>query len=335
MRVTLRDIARHANVSIATVSRVLNDYPYVREETRTKVLEAIEILGYVPSSVLQGGNSSNQVLLLVREDVSARHPNGSLVVEMERLILAGAHTALAQHGLIPRTHYTRLDPSELDALLSDANAQGVIIIGGIVRPEFLKALQARGIPVVIAGAHARPLYVDHVMPDFNQAMEQAITHLVAKGRRHIGLVNGPPTTATSREKLRGFRLGLCLSDLPYRPDQVAEGSFSYDSGYRGTVQLLEQRSDLDAIIYGDDTMAVGGLRALCDKGYRVPGDIAIIGYYDYEIARYTVPPLTSVNFDKHLLGEIAARRLHMLVAEGDHEPWSILLPTSLAIRESS
>ncbi len=197
------------------------------------------------------------------------------------------------------------------------------------------ALSSAQVPFVVVGAHVQPLQVNCVVADYVSGMEQAITHMASIGRERIGLVNGPATTSSSADKYRGFRLGLALHDLPYDPQRVIGGDFDAESGYLRTLDLLRRAPELDAIAYAQDTMALGGLRAIKESGRRVPQEVAVTGFYDYEIARFTDPPLTTVHFDIQMMGAIAAHRLCMLLDDPDRQCWMASIPTALVVRASS
>jgi DNA-binding LacI/PurR family transcriptional regulator len=221
--------------------------------------------------------------------------------------------------------------------MDEPGLTGLILLGGILDQNFIRGLQELGLPFVIAGAHVKPLQANCVMADIIDGMQQAVNHLVATGRRQITLVNGPKTTTTSTEKYYGFRLALSLHDLPFSPEQVStgEGDFKAESGYTQTLNILAQKPNLDAIIYADDAMAIGGLHALKENGRCVPEDVAVIGFHDYDLTRFTDPPLASVHFDMAMVGRLAARRLCTLINKPDHDPWLILVPMSLKIRKST
>jgi DNA-binding LacI/PurR family transcriptional regulator len=210
------------------------------------------------------------------------------------------------------------------------------LLGGGIEEDFVKPLQDAGVPFVVAGGYIPSRKVDSVMGDYRRGIEAAVDHLVGRGRQRVGLVNGPPTTVTSAEKLKGFRLAVALHDLPCGPEYVVEANyFSSQRGHNLTLQLLDQVPDLDAIIFADDLMAMGGIHALEESGRRVPEEVAVVGFHDYEIARFTRPPLTTIAFDMWGMGEVAARRLCMLLDQEDDLLWIVLMPTTLIVRGST
>jgi DNA-binding LacI/PurR family transcriptional regulator len=173
------------------------------------------------------------------------------------------------------------------------------------------------------------------MADVMHGIRLAVRHLVQNGRSRIGFVNGPDETSTSAIKLEGLRLEFALLGIPFKTKRVTSSHFSPQEGYQQTKQLLAENPDLDAIIYADDVLAIGGGSALQEAGYRIPADIAIIGFGNYETSRFSTPPLTTVHYDIFEMGKTAARRLKMIIDEPDGQNWLIKAPTTLKIRQSS
>lgn len=342
MNATLRDIAQRASVSVSTVSRVLNNYPYVDDRTRQTVLEAAEALDYPRSNLRKPVDGPRTVLLLVRlkqqDPATARDRDGSIetgLAGIERAITVGARSIFDAMGITTRVEHTLMDPTQTLSHVYDQSVIGLIIAGGMVDGDFLRMLQAEEIPFVVAGSHARPLSINCVMADYRGGVEQAVAHLVAQGCRRIGLVNGSTITTSSIEKYKGLRVALAEHGLDFSPRQVVHADFTMESGHQQTFTLLAQAPDLDAIVFGDDNIATGGLRALRELGRQVPNDIRITGFHNYDIAQFVEPPLTTVEFDMNALGAVAAQRLCQMIDHPDDVPWTIVLPTRLIVRESA
>ncbi len=335
MRATVRQIAKRSHVSPATVSRVLNNHPHVDERTRLAVMQVAHQLGYVRGP-RETPRVVRSILLLVRDENVRPDQDMSLVGrEFERSVLVALQPVIEQHGIATRLQRTQMEPSEVRSYTNDLGVAGLVLLGGVLNHDFVCELQKAQVPFVVVGAHVLPLQVNCVVADYVSGMEQAVSHLAAIGRKRIGLVNGPATTSSSTDKYRGFRLALALRDLPFHPQHVVSGDFDAESGYTRTSELLRAVPDLDAIAFAQDTMALGGLRAIKESGRRVPQDVAVTGFYDYEIARFTDPPLTTVHFDIQMMGAIAAHRLCMLLDDPDQPYWMAFIPTSLVVRASS
>jgi len=336
MRPTVRQIAQQANVSASTVSRVLNDYPYVDEATRVTVMRAAETLGYPPKAAARPAQATKTILLLARTDDALRESEIFASSGIEGPIHRAAQPILEQRGFTVRLQRTCMDdPHEAEQYAADPSVNGLIFMGGMVNRELIAALQRVGLPLVVAGAHVNPLQVNCVIADYLDGMRRIIEHLLTTGRRRIALVNGPCTTTSSEEKEKGCRLALARRGVTGEPVSVNCGDFDAGSGYAMTQEVLAEAPDVDAIAYASDTMAIGGISALRERGRRVPDDVAVTGFYDYDIARFTDPALTTTRVDFQAMGAIAARRLLMLMNEPDGQAWTIVTPCPLVIRDSS
>lgn len=340
---TIRDIAQRAAVSASTVSRALNGHPHVDEETRLVIQKAVEDLGY-PLANLRKGSQTNQpessrnIMLLMRDDEHAFGKTNNMVTrEFEREVWSGAQAVFQRADYNLNVQRSSMELGDLQRLLENERVDGLILAGGIIDLAVIERLQQSHIPVVVAGAHVYPVKIDCVMADILNGMEQAVAHLAATGRHRIGLVNGPVTTRTSQEKYNGLFMALHLHRLEFNPDWVVSSDFRPEKSYQRTVELIKRCPDLDAIIFGDDAMAMGGIKALKESGRTIPEDVAVIGFHDYEIAQFTDPPLTSVHFDQRQVGQMAARRLALLLEDPAERstPWLMLAPTQLVVRQSS
>lgn len=332
---TVRDIAKRANVSIATVSRVLNNHASVNDSIRYVVLQAADELGYPIQTARSKPQISPSVLVLTRAETHTNAADGASVREFERRVWDAAHTVLETRGIAARLQQSSGSAEEALQYANDVSISGLILLGGIIQRDFAEQLLKHEIPFVVAGSRLEGLAINAVMVDVAQGIRDAASHLIAQGRQRFGFVNGPATTMTSPEKLDGLRLTLAQHNLPFNPAAMVAADFNPESGYLQTQQLLAQAPDVDAILYADDSIALGGLRALRESGRRVPDDIAIVGFGDYELVRYTDPQLSSVQFDMRLIGRMAARRLCMLLDEPDTDPWLMRVPALFVEREST
>ena len=193
------------------------------------------------------------------------------------------------------------------------------------------------VPLVVTGSFLKTRKLDYVVADIGDGMDQIVTHLAATGRKNIALVNGPANNNASEQKYNGLVLALHLHGLEIRKEWMSNSEIFMETGYQRTLELINRFPGLDAIVYGDDTLAVGGIRALKECGKKVPQDVAVVGFYDYEIARFTDPPLTSLRLDQRQIGHMAAQRMILLVEAkpADRQPWLMLAPTHLIVRQSS
>jgi DNA-binding LacI/PurR family transcriptional regulator len=331
---TIRDIAQRAGVSPATVSRVLNNHTSVNETIRYSVLRAAEELSYPIENLRVRPQISRSVLVLIRPMQGAA-PGTPTDRDFERAVWDGIHTVFDGRNMAARLQQSAATAAEAAQYANDPSILGLIMLGGIVERDFAETLLKAKMPFVVAGAHLHPYHVNAVMADVAIGIREAVAHLVGRGRRTIALVNGPETTLTSVEKLEGLQLAAWQHGLTLTPEHVVTSDFSPEGGYLQTQQLLQQLPGVDALLYADDTIAMGGVRALRESGRRIPQDIAVVGFGDYALARYTEPPLSSVHFDMGMMGTIAAKRLCMLLDNPDSDPWLIRVPCTFIQRQSS
>lgn len=336
MTVKLSDIAERSKVSVSTVSRVLNNHQHVNEEKRRAVLKVAEELGYdLPRYALDPKKAPHVILVTMHERDPDSDPATAGWESFNHLVSRGAQPVLRRAGFSVSLYHPELPTDALHSLFKDGPLKGLLIIGGSVPSGLLDALNSRNVPFVIAGAHVDPSKGSSIMADILQGTRQVASHLVSLGRERIALINGPASTITSRLKADGWRLGLASHGMLSNEACHLGGEFSAKAGYDLTLNMLERSPDVDAVMYADDFMALGGLKALAEAGLRVPEDVAVVGFHDYPIATFTMPSLTTVGFDMVRMGSIAAHRLLHLLEGGDPSPWTLQLPTTLIVRRST
>lgn len=330
-RPTLEAVAARAGVGRGTVSRVINGSSKVSEKARAAVERAIDELGYVP-------NRAARTLVTRRTDTVA------LVVSEpeERLwgepyfagIIRGMSTGLADTGLQLILAFTqsKADHERLERYLTGNHVDGVMLVSLHGQDPLPERLEASGVPTVLNGFPVGLRPVSYVDADNRGGARQAVEYLAAGGRRRIAAVTGPQDMAVGVDRLAGYRAALAAAGLP---ELVAAGDFSEASGAAATRELLERRPDLDAVFAASDPMAVGAMRALKERGRRIPADVAVVGFDDSTIAQHADPPLTTVHQPVEEMGREMARLLIARIrGEELARPVSIL-DTRLVVRSSA
>jgi DNA-binding LacI/PurR family transcriptional regulator len=338
MSVTMSDIARLANVSISTVSRVLNNYPYVDEDTRNLVQQVAAQMQYPLGNL----RASTRIVLFLRHaaDYYESQQPGEHTLGVENEIVRGVTSVFRSQATQCYLQSISLttDKPNLEHIQS-LGYWGIILLGGRISPQVLDKLNKLQIPYVMAGSHCLPHPVDSVLPDYKTGIQMAVEHLLKRGARRIVLISGPETTASSSIKRDGFALGLVLNGYGFSPEQViTTADFTDECSVAATEAALARFPDLDAIIYGCDDMATAGVHTLKVNGKRIPDDVKVIGFHNYARGKYVDPPLTTVACDLVELGKIAAHRLSMLIDNPDDQtnsPWIVSVPTQLIIRSST
>lgn len=327
MSVTIKDVARAAQVSVATVSRALNGHGNVAEEVRRRVLAAADELRYIPHAAARSLSSRRtQTLGVVLPDL-----HGEFFSELVRgidatarehrlhLLVSSYHGHAGEQGTMLRTMRGRVD--------------GLLVMSPYVESaEVLTEGLLSALPTVLintqAGEDTPALRVDN----YGGAIAM-VEHLVAQGRRRIAFIAGPDNNFDAHERLRGYRDALARL-LPGVREWVLPGAFDEASGHRAGLELLAASERPDAVFAANDMMALGCLFVFAEAGVRVPTDIALSGFDDIPLARYVHPTLSTMRVNIAELGARAARLLVARLAGQPVEPVPDLRP-ELIVRAST
>ncbi|HEY3501649.1 MAG TPA: LacI family DNA-binding transcriptional regulator [Actinocatenispora sp.] len=326
---TIVTIAERAGVSIASVSRVLNGQS-TRPETLQRVMAAADALGYVPNAAARSLKSRRtQHIAFAMADI-ANPVYLAMVREIQQVLRAAGYRLVL--------HSTDADvDDELEVLrgLGQRYVDGLILCPIRVTAGHLAELARTSVPVVVIGSVPDGQRVDSVRADSRTGVALAVRHLYEQGRRRIGFVNGPLDTVPGAARDAGFRAALADVDLDYEPELVELGDFYLEGGAQATARLLD-RTRIDALLCANDLMAVGALRTLRERGRSVPGDVAVVGMDDTDLATTTWPPLTSVGLGSAERGRRAAELLiDRIAGAGTDRHRQILVPPRLVVRGSS
>jgi DNA-binding LacI/PurR family transcriptional regulator len=336
-KTTIRDVAAAAGVSRQTISRVLNDKPDVAEETRQRVLEVIERLGYRPSIIARSLTQGRSCTLgVVSYGVQYFGPSHTLAgIEQEA-------NELGYTLLLSLTRQPEMSGAPFLRDMLSYHVDGVIWAVseiGSNRDWVIEELSQLPVPVVFLDTHPYS-NLSVVNVDNRAGGYLATTHLVAEGYRQIGLIAGPLNWWSARERKLGWEGALKEADLTADDSLVVEGTWSAASGERALHRLLEQHPAVQAVFACNDQMALGALKAARKLERRIPEDLAVVGFDDVPESRFFHPPLSTVRQDLGELGRCAVRELHRVIEgrrqhRGDSEPRTIVLQPELVIRESS
>ncbi|HWD78890.1 MAG TPA: LacI family DNA-binding transcriptional regulator [Kribbella sp.] len=332
MAVTMRDVAREAGVSPKTVSNVMNGYPYIREETRTKVLAAIDALGYrmnISARNLKSGRTG--VIGLAVPELSLPY-FGELA---DQVIVAAD-----EHGLTVMIEQTGADRDrELTVL---GRPRGHLVDGLLYSPlglgqEDIDQLKSNT-PMVLLGERIFHSPVDHVMIDNVPATKAAVEHLLAIGRRRIAVLGVHPGEKVGTAAIRYGAYAETLTE--HGLEVSAElafpaGRWHRSTGAEATERLLASGLEFDAILGLNDTLALGALRVLGRHGIRVPDDVALAGFDNIDEASYSTPSLTTVDPGRAEIARTAVDLLVRRMAGDDSEHQEIAARHELHIREST
>ncbi len=326
--VTIKDVAREAGVSVATVSRVWNDADFVSPETRQRVAEVAARLGYSPHGAARS--------LITRTTFALGVLLPDLYGEFFSEIIRGIDhvvRAAGYHILVSSSHESK---DEIDAALRSMRGRvdGMIIMSSDLEAQrTLRTLQG-SFPVVLLNGDAESKAFDTITIENHEGARAMTRHLVARGHRRIAMIAGPERNHDAAERLRGYRTTLTENRIELDESLVVQGDFSELSGHLAVTQLLALESRPTAIFAANDSMAIGALSALRENDLRVPHDMAVAGFDDIPLARYMNPPLSTVHVDISQLGARAAALLLLSLQKGIRPHEHLQLSTTLVIRAS-
>ncbi len=331
--VSLRDVAARAQVSIQTVSNVVNGYPHVAEATRARVHAAIADLKYRPNLAarnLRSGRSGLIGLALPELDVP-------YFAEIARLVVEEA----ADHGFTVLVYQTNGVREHEQLFISGIRSQ--LIDALIFTPVALTRDDLKDwtdqVPMVLLGEAVEDGLMNQVGIDSLSAGAAATGHLIELGRRRIAAIGAPVgrTASTAHlRRLRGYRQALTDARIGVDPRLIPEVSaFHPTEGSRAMAELLDLESPPDAVFCFNDLLALGAVRQLLTRGYRVPDDVAVIGFDDIEECKYVTPTLSTISPDKREIAHIALARVFSLLGRGSGPPHNTEVPFRVVAREST
>jgi DNA-binding LacI/PurR family transcriptional regulator len=330
-RPTLERVASRAGVSRATASRVVNGSDKVTPEIREAVRRAIAELGYVP-------NPAARSLVTQRTDLFAfvvPEPAGRVFSDDLFFpgLIKGAAEELekADKQLVLTLATAPTSHARIEKFVGAGHVDGVMIASMHGADPLPNSLHRMGIPVVANGRPLGSSPIPYVDVDHAGGVQTAVAYLLGQGRKRIATIAGPQDMVAGMDRLAGYRRALTGVK---RRSLVAVGDFTRESGAEAMRTLLDDDPRLDAVFIASDLMADGALRTLRQAGRRVPDDVAVIGFDDVEVARYTEPPLTTVRQPIAEIGRSLVRQLLRLTADEPIGP-ALILPTELVLRESA
>jgi len=329
-RATIKDVARQAGVSIATISRVINGMEVVTPETARRVQEVIDRLGYRPHAVARHlALQRTTTLGLMISEIG-----GAFFAPLLRGLEQGARQA-GYDLLIYTTHRSQVPAPSLPRPLSEYNTDGLLIFTDALEDQEILRLSGRGFPVVLlqrtppAGSQVACITLEN-----QSGAECIVSHLVENHqRRRIAFLVGPEGNEDSAERFTGYRTALAAHDLPFDPGLVGPGGYQRSIAAATVAGWITGGLDFDAVFASDDDSAMGAIDVLQAVGRHVPGKVSVAGFDDQEWARYSNPPLTTVRAPTEQLGMEAVRLLDRVI-QADFDSPLIRLPVEVVIRKS-
>ncbi|MFQ6059312.1 MAG: LacI family DNA-binding transcriptional regulator [Anaerolineae bacterium] len=333
MATTIKDVARLAGVSTATVSYVINNSASVSEETRERVLAAIKQLDYHPNVVAKSlqGRRTNTIGFILSSKM--RRISDPFFVEL----ISGIADEAANHGfylLLSSCPQGAQEGEVYRELIKTGRVDGLIVADTRINDERLSYLIRERAPFVAFGRADRDLDFPYVDVDGFAGVYEGVQHLIARGHRRIGLIKIPEELVCAGHRFAGYRAALQDNGLAFDRALVRQGDLSQDSGYRAMADLLDSTSP-SAVMVCSDVMAFGAMTAVREQGLKVGQDVAVVGFDDIQMAAHSHPPLTTIRQPIYDIGTRLVRMLIQLLTEGEVEERHVILKPTLVVRRSS
>jgi LacI family transcriptional regulator len=327
--ITIVDVAKESGVSYSTVSRVLNGFDYVKDDTRQRVMDAVDKLGYVANLQARGlaGGKTNIIGLLV-----PGLDNG-YIGEVVRGIDEALYRA-NYNMMLYTTHRYQGKEAEYVKSISSGMTDGLLLIVPLTETEYLTQLQGIKFPYVLIDQTDKSGRSSIVDSTNWQGAYDATTYLINMGHRQIAYITGLMALNSAIERFEGYKAALADHHIPLRDDYVLHGDFYHQSGYESAGVFLQNPERPTAILCGNDTMAIGAMESIRNHGLSIPDDISIIGFDDIPQTLMTYPRLTTVRQSLDQMGRVAVQLLLEQMRDPEHPIRHITLATELIERES-
>lgn len=328
--VTAMDVARASGFSLATVSRVLNGYEFVKESTRTRVMETVEKLGYVANWQARSlASGSSQIIGLLVPNLDMGYV-GTIVQAIDREL------ERSNYDLILYTSHRRPDKESFYVnAIASGMTEGLLLVAPQGPADYLDALQKQNFPYVLIDQVDITENGNFVEASNWQGAYDATSYLLELGHTRIAFIKGAVTVRSALDRLEGYKAALANYEIPAREDLIIPGNYQQQTGYESTKKLLQNRHSVPTAIFAsNDLSAFGAMDAARECGFKIPDDISIIGFDDIPQAALVYPKLTTVQQPLDQMGQVAVKMLIELIENPDHPSQSMRLPTQLVIRDS-
>jgi len=324
--VTIRDVAKKAGVSISTASYALNDSGPVSQETRQRVLKAAQELKYHPNANARHLRSSKtNTIGLIVSDLA-----GPFFSELIRGVQE--KTLAADYDLMAISAIGGFD-STAAKFLKERRTDAIIIFAHNLDDGLIKSAARRDMPIVLIDRPIEGKYIINIKVDNFEGAYKATEYLISRGHEEIAYISGSEDSYDNEQRFEGYKAALEANGMKYNPDLIYRGNFVEAGGYAAAKLMISKGYVPRAIFAANDEMAIGAINAFGESGVKVGEDVAIIGFDDIRIARYVVPPLTTMRQPTYEIGCLAVNLVLRALA-GDFPESKIMLPAELIIRRS-
>ncbi|RTE10160.1 LacI family transcriptional regulator [Paenibacillus whitsoniae] len=327
---TIKDVAKAANVSVATVSRVLHNLDGYSDKTKQIVMQAVEALGYQPNAIARGlVNKRTQTIGVLFPDVSSSFSSD---------ILHGIEEIAQERGfsvIVCNTAEEGKRTLKYLQVLREKQVDGIVFTSEVLKDEYFQAIKDMRVPVILVNTMSQKHMIPYVKVDDRQAAYQATDYLIQKGHREIAMISGSlKDQIAGYPRLDGYRQALADNGIEYMESRVAIGDFELESSRKAMQKLLTEAPPFTAVFAASDEMAIGAMNYAMEQGLKIPEDLSIIGYDDLKFARMVHPPLTTIHQPLTLMGRMASEKLIALIEDKGSQVSSSIVSHHLVERQT-
>lgn len=325
----MSEVAKLANVSAATVSRVLTQPEKVSAETRKRVLDVIDQVNYKPHLVArQFRTQETKIILVVVPDITSAF--------FSKVLRGIEHVALSKgyQVILGDTENDIERENNYINLLLQKQVDGMVLLTARIEKEKLEKLSS-DFPIVLACEYIDGLNVPTVSIDNISSARKATEHLIQQGHTKIAHITGPISVVLSRDRLKGYKQAMISYELEMDSAYIQEGDFTFESGYQQTMKLLSLADPPTAAFVFNDEMAMGAIKAAKDTGLKIPEDFAVVGFDNIKMTTVVEPNLTTIDQPKYSIGKKAMELLLKIINGEELEKRKFVLRDELIIREST
>lgn len=328
---SIKEVAREAGVSTATVSHVINNTRYVSDEVRARVTTAVEQCRYYPNLHARSlASGKSKIIGLVISDIA-----NPFFPELVKAIEEAAYKR-GFDVILSNTNYDTERTSHYVRRFIERKVAGVAVMTSEMDKKLVDELVYREVPAVFLDVGKPSLWISNLRVDYEEGIEQAILHLVALGHRRIAYISGPDELRSGKRRLEAFRQTI-KQLFPDAPELVFYSNFKIEGGRRAAHEILvTQTGNLPtAVVAANDLTAIGAISEFQNAGLDIPRDISIVGFDDIAFSSVTKPSLTTVNLSRNELGRRAVEMLSKILENPHEEGAEVRIPTNLIIRQST
>ncbi len=331
--VTIKDVAKKSGFSITTVSRALNGYSDVNEQSRKLIIDVAEQLNYVPNKTAQKlVKKDNKTIALIVSGLLRDGGKDNMVY----MLLSGMYNFTEEIGyevaLFTMSSAYQQKKSYMK-FCREHSIKGAIIAGIRTDDKYFQEIMTSELPCVLIDIDLDGKNVSSINIDDKKAAKELVQYLIDNNHKNIGMVNGRKEAYVSTKRLNGYKEALENNGIEFKEEYVVTGDYIENKAYDVTKQLVKNYKEITALFCASDIMAVGSMRAIKDCNRKIPQDISIVGFDDIPLAAYTTPPLTTISQNFYDKGIEAAKQLIKMMNKNNYDK-KIILDYKFIERES-